>query len=105
MRLRALGQQGVSLVVELSEPIQAAVTSLHGLEVKCAKAWAKLSGEGPSKGDRSDQLLSFLQLVRWLQLYITGDAENAEPELAEELASIYKAAFRKGDMSPDLQAL
>ena len=96
MYLRQLGLQGVSLVVELSEPIRAAVSTLQSVEAKASKAFAKSGKEEHAKGNRADQLLAFLQLVRWLQLYIVGDAENAEPELAEELASIYKAAFKKG---------
>ena len=88
--------QGVSLVVELSEPIQAAVSMLQGVEARAVKALAKGTKASQAKGDYTDQLLAFLQLVRWLQLYVTGDAENAEPELAEELAGIYKAAFKKG---------
>ena len=88
--------QGVVLVVELSEPIQAAVSTLHSIESKAGKALAKSGEDGQPTGDRKDQLLSFLQLVRWLQLYIVGDAENAEPELAEELSEIYKFVFSKG---------
>ena len=42
------------------------------------------------------QVLAFLHLARWLQLYVVGDAENAEVELAEELAGVYSAAFGKG---------
>ena len=82
--------------MELSEPILAAVSTLQSVEAKASKALAKASKEEQAKGNRADQLLAFLQLVRWLQLYIIGDAENAEPELADELLSIYKAAFRKG---------
>lgn len=87
--------KGVALVVELSEPIRTAVTTLHGLELKAASKLLKVEDD-QGKGDRKEQLLSFLQLVRWLQLYIVGDAENAEPELAEELSEVYKAAFAKG---------
>lgn len=89
-------RQGVKLVVELSEPIRAAVLTLQSMETKALKALAKASEEEHAKDNRADQLLAFLQLVRWMQLYIVGDAENAEPELADELSSIYKAAFRKG---------
>lgn len=32
-------------------------------------------------------------LGRWLQLYMLGDPENAEAELADELAGIYKDAL------------
>lgn len=92
--------------MELSEPIQAAVATLHSLEAKAAKAWEKGSNEANAKGGRGDRLLAFLQLSRWMQLYITGDAENIEPELAEELAGIYKAALRKGKTSsPCMKAI
>lgn len=83
-------------MVELSEPIRAAVLTLQKVEAKASKALAKAAKEEPMKGNPGDQLLAFLQLVRWMQLYIVGDAENAEPELADELYTIYKAAFRKG---------
>jgi hypothetical protein len=90
--------QGVRLVVELSGPIEAAVATLQGIEQRAAKAFTKLSEEGGSaKGSRSDQVLAFLHLARWLQLYVVGDAENAEPELAEELLGVYKGAFAKGE--------
>lgn len=84
------------MVVELSEPIRAAVLTLQSIEAKASKALAKASKEEHGKGTRADQLLAILQLARWLQLYIVGDAENAEPELADELSGIYKAAFKKG---------
>ena len=42
------------------------------------------------------QVLAFLHLARWLQLYVVGDAKNAEVELAEELAGVDSAAFGKG---------
>jgi len=91
--------QGVRLAVELSEPIQAAVATLCGLEKRAAEALAGLKGSeegGGAKGSRCDQLLALLHLARWLQLYVVGDAENAEPELAEELAGVYEGALGKG---------
>ena len=85
--------------MELSEPIAAAVKSLRSLESRAAKGLAKLDADvDKAKGGKRDQLLSLLQLSRWLQLYVIGDAENMEPELADELLSVYKAAFGKAGL-------
>ena len=59
-----------------------------------AKATVKAAAKD-AKGSKAEQLLALLQLTRWVQLYLIGDPENTEAELAEELAGVYRVAFTK----------
>lgn len=85
------------LVIELSEPIQESLAALHTVEIHAAKHYSKLSSqiEDEESKQKSFKELALLQLVRWLQIYIIGDAENIEIDLANELASIYQSALGK----------
>ena len=88
--------QGTTFAVELSEPIEAAVSSLRKLEARAVRALAKGASEViPGRGGRADQILALLQLARWLQIYIIGDAENVDASLVDDLVEVFKRAFGK----------
>lgn len=77
--------------MELSEPVSDAVASLRKLDAKASKALIKAAADGGGTGSRADRLLALLQLARWLQLYVMGDATNVDIDLAAELTAIHRA--------------
>ena len=101
------------LLVELAEPIQASLKGLRSVESKSAKAYTSLLSSDEEAGRaKANKELAFLHLVRWLQLYVVGDAENVDVDLADELANIYQSALSKSSgmdpscpRSPVIQSL
>ena len=82
--------------MELAEPIQVSLKGLRSVESKLAKAYtSSLSSDEEAGRAKANKELAFLHLVRWLQLYIVGDAENVDVDLADELVNIYQSALSK----------
>lgn len=83
--------QGVSLAAELPEELLSAVTTLRALAARADKG-ARKADAAP---EAAAQQRAFAALARWLQLYLLGDPEGLDADLAEELTGIHADAFAK----------
>ncbi|KAK9903496.1 hypothetical protein WJX75_007153 [Coccomyxa subellipsoidea] len=83
--------KGVSLAAELPEELLSAVTTLRALAARADKG-ARKADAAP---EAAAQQRAFAALSRWLQLYLLGDPEGLDADLAEELTGIHADAFAK----------
>ena len=81
----------MSLAAELPEELLSAVTTLRALAARADKG-ARKADAAP---EAAVQQRAFAALARWLQLYLLGDPEGLDADLAEELTGIHADAFAK----------
>lgn len=81
--------QGVALAAELPEELLSAITALRGLAARADKE-ARKPG---TAAEAAAQQRAFAALARWLQLYLLGDPEGLDADLADELTGIHADAF------------
>ncbi len=87
--------QGVALAAELPKELLSAITALRGLAARAEKEARKPSSAAEAAG----QQRAFAALARWLQLYLLGDPEALDADLADELTGIHADAFAKSGVS------
>ena len=87
--------QGVALAAELPQELLSAITALRGLAASAEKEARKPAAAAETAG----QQRTFAALARWLQLYLLGDPEGLDADLADELTGIHTDAFAKSGKS------